>query len=76
MQFGIFSVSDVTRDPTTGITPSEAERIDATVRIAEGGAALLPFKLMAPALALMAVMMIVYIRRMFTLPGKIIRGEV
>ncbi|MGD9606403.1 MAG: LLM class flavin-dependent oxidoreductase [Leucobacter sp.] len=35
MEFGIFSVSDVTRDPTTGITPSEAERIDATVRIAE-----------------------------------------
>ena len=35
MEFGIFSVSDVTRDPTTGIPPSEAERIDATVRIAE-----------------------------------------
>ncbi|WP_432524115.1 LLM class flavin-dependent oxidoreductase [Kineococcus sp. SYSU DK006] len=34
MQFGIFSVSDVTRDPTTGRTPSEAERIDAMVRIA------------------------------------------
>ncbi|MBP7705935.1 MAG: DUF1648 domain-containing protein [Candidatus Aminicenantes bacterium] len=50
--------------------------VRATVRIAEGGAALLPFRLMAPALALMAVMMIVYIRRMFTLPGKIIRGEV
>lgn len=35
MQFGIFSVSDVTRDPTTGTTPSEAERIDAIVRIAQ-----------------------------------------
>ena len=35
MQFGVFSVSDITRDPTTGITPSEAERIDATVRIAK-----------------------------------------
>ncbi|NAZ77179.1 LLM class flavin-dependent oxidoreductase [Kineococcus sp. T13] len=34
MQFGIFSVGDVTRDPTTGRTPSEAERIDAMVRIA------------------------------------------
>jgi putative FMN-dependent luciferase-like monooxygenase len=34
MQFGIFSVSDITRDPTTGITPSEAERIDATVQMA------------------------------------------
>ena len=35
MEFGIFSVSDVTRDPTTGETPSEAERIDATVQIAK-----------------------------------------
>jgi putative FMN-dependent luciferase-like monooxygenase len=34
MQFGIFSVGDVTRDPTTGTTPSEAERIQATIRIA------------------------------------------
>ncbi|NKY31911.1 LLM class flavin-dependent oxidoreductase [Nocardia speluncae] len=35
MQFGIFSVSDITRDPVTGVTPSEAERIDATVQIAK-----------------------------------------
>lgn len=35
MQFGIFSVSDVTADPTTGNTPSEAERIDALVAIAQ-----------------------------------------
>ncbi|WUD71098.1 LLM class flavin-dependent oxidoreductase [Streptomyces sp. NBC_00510] len=34
MQFGIFGVGDVTRDPVTGRTPSEAERIDAIVRIA------------------------------------------
>ncbi len=34
MQFGIFSVSDVTTDPTTGRTPSEAERIQAMVAIA------------------------------------------
>jgi putative FMN-dependent luciferase-like monooxygenase len=34
MQFGIFSVSDVTRNPVTGHTPSEAERIQAIVRIA------------------------------------------
>ncbi len=34
MQFGIFSVSDVTRDPVTGHTPSEAERIQAIVQIA------------------------------------------
>ncbi len=34
MQFGIFSVGDVTRDPTTGRIPTEAERISAMVRIA------------------------------------------
>jgi len=34
MQFGIFSVGDVTPDPTTGRMPSEAERISAMVRIA------------------------------------------
>ena len=34
MQFGIFSVGDVTTDPTTGRTPSEAERIKAMVTIA------------------------------------------
>ena len=31
MQFGIFTVGDVTTDPTTGRTPSEHERIRATV---------------------------------------------
>ena len=35
MQFGIFSVSDITRDPTTGYTPTEKERIDAIVTIAK-----------------------------------------
>ncbi|NLA65333.1 MAG: LLM class flavin-dependent oxidoreductase, partial [Leucobacter sp.] len=35
MEFGVFTVSDITRDPTTGYTPSEAERIDATVAIAK-----------------------------------------
>jgi putative FMN-dependent luciferase-like monooxygenase len=35
MQFGIFSVSDITRNPVTDYTPSEAERIDAIVRIAQ-----------------------------------------
>jgi len=34
MQFGIFSVGDVTTDPTTGRTPTEAERIQAMVAIA------------------------------------------
>src|ERR1700712_1526449 len=35
MQFGIFSVSDITTDPTNGRTPSEAERIKAVVAIAK-----------------------------------------
>src|SRR5919107_4896835 len=35
MQFGVFSVSDITADPTTGRAPSEAERIKAVLRIAE-----------------------------------------
>ncbi|WP_407342840.1 LLM class flavin-dependent oxidoreductase [Pengzhenrongella phosphoraccumulans] len=34
MQFGIFSVGDVTTDPTTGRTPTEVERIKAMVTIA------------------------------------------
>ncbi|HEV7824946.1 MAG TPA: LLM class flavin-dependent oxidoreductase [Mycobacteriales bacterium] len=35
MQFGIFTVSDVTTDPTNGRTPTEAERIQAVVTIAK-----------------------------------------
>jgi putative FMN-dependent luciferase-like monooxygenase len=34
MQFGVFSVGDVTPDPTNGRTPTEAERIKAMVAIA------------------------------------------
>ncbi len=34
MQFGVFTVGDVTTDPTTGTTPSEARRISDTVAIA------------------------------------------
>ncbi|WP_185996135.1 LLM class flavin-dependent oxidoreductase [Nocardioides campestrisoli] len=34
MQFGIFTVGDVTTDPTTGRTPTEHERIKATLAIA------------------------------------------
>jgi len=34
MQFGIFTVGDVTTDPTTGRTPAEAERIKAMTAIA------------------------------------------
>jgi putative FMN-dependent luciferase-like monooxygenase len=35
MQFGIFSIGDVTTDPTNGRTPSERERIKAMVTIAK-----------------------------------------
>ncbi|WP_255363363.1 LLM class flavin-dependent oxidoreductase [Geodermatophilus sp. DSM 45219] len=35
MQFGVFSVSDITTDPTTGRTPTEAERVQAIVTIAK-----------------------------------------
>ena len=28
MQFGVFTVGDVTPDPTTGTAPSEGERIE------------------------------------------------
>ena len=35
MQFGLFTVGDVTTDPTTGHTPSEHERIRATIAIAK-----------------------------------------
>ena len=34
MQFGIFTVGDVTTDPTTGVAPTEHERIKATLAIA------------------------------------------
>ena len=35
MQFGIFTVSDVTTDPTTGRTPDDTERVRAILTIAE-----------------------------------------
>lgn len=35
MQFGIFTVGDVTTDPTTGRTPTEHERIKAQIEIAK-----------------------------------------
>jgi putative FMN-dependent luciferase-like monooxygenase len=35
VQFGVFSVSDITTDPTTGRTPTERERIKAVVTIAK-----------------------------------------
>ena len=35
MQFGIFSVGDITTDPTTGQTPTENERLNAMITIAK-----------------------------------------
>ncbi|MDD9205241.1 5,10-methylene tetrahydromethanopterin reductase, partial [Georgenia sp. 10Sc9-8] len=35
MQFGIFTVSDVTTDPTNGTTPTDTERVRAMVTIAQ-----------------------------------------
>lgn len=35
MQFGIYTVGDVTQDPTNARTPSESERIQATLQIAQ-----------------------------------------
>ena len=35
MQIGVFSVSDITRDPVTGRTPTEGERIKSAVAIAK-----------------------------------------
>lgn len=34
MQFGVFTIGDVTTDPTTGRTPTEAERVQSAVAIA------------------------------------------
>ena len=35
MQFGIFTVSDITTDPTTGYTPTDAERLQDVLTIAK-----------------------------------------
>ncbi|GGB19332.1 N5,N10-methylene tetrahydromethanopterin reductase [Flexivirga endophytica] len=35
MQFGVFTIGDVTEDPTTGRTPTEAERVQSMVAIAK-----------------------------------------
>ena len=35
MQFGVFTIGDVTQDPTTGRTPTEAERVRSMVAIAK-----------------------------------------
>jgi uncharacterized membrane protein len=46
-----------------------------TLRIISGEMSVLSFKTMLPALVVMILMLIVYLRRMSTLPGKIVRGE-
>ena len=45
------------------------------VRIAMGEASLLPIGIAVPGFALLAVILAVYTWRLFTLPGKLIRGE-
>jgi hypothetical protein len=35
----------------------------------------LSFETMLPALVVMMLMLIVYLRRMYTVPGKLVRGE-
>lgn len=34
MQFGVFSVGDLTIDPTSGMVPTESERLHAMTKIA------------------------------------------
>ncbi len=46
-----------------------------TARVAAGQASLLTLSSMIPALVAMALLMVYYFRRMFTLPGKLVRGE-
>jgi len=49
--------------------------IRGTVRIATGGADLMPFRAMLPALVVMAFLLVFYLIRLITLPGKLVRGE-
>ena len=49
--------------------------IRATIEIATGELSLLPFRAVLPGLVFMALIMIVYVRRLFVLPGRLIRGD-
>ena len=49
--------------------------IRGTLRIIRGEMSVLSFEAMLPALAVMILMLIVYLRRMYTMPGKLVRGE-
>jgi uncharacterized membrane protein len=49
--------------------------IRGTLRIITGEMDALSFETMLPALAVMILMLIIYLRRMSTLPGKLVRGE-
>jgi len=46
-----------------------------TIRIAEGSASLLPFKLMIPALVVMGLVLVYYTRRLIVMPGRLVRGD-
>jgi len=46
-----------------------------TLRIMTGKMSTLSFETMLPALAIMIVILIVYLRRIYTVPGKLVRGE-
>jgi uncharacterized membrane protein len=49
--------------------------IRATVRIATGELSLLPLRAVLPALVFMALIMVFYVRRLFVLPARLIRGD-
>jgi hypothetical protein len=49
--------------------------IRATVEIATGEWSRLPFQAVLPALVFMALILIVYLRRLLVLPGRLIRGD-
>ncbi len=49
--------------------------IRATVQIATGELGLLPLRAVLPALVFMVLIMVFYVRRLFVLPGRLIRGD-
>ena len=46
-----------------------------TLRIISGEMSVFSFKTMLPALAVMILMLVVYLKRMYTLPGKLLRSQ-
>ena len=53
MQFGIFSVSDITKDSASGQTPSEAKRIQNAIKIAKRAGGGLPTTISIDSLSLL-----------------------